>query len=238
MNALDVDAIAADIDRNYHDLGYTMGWKFLATPAATLHPDARLLILGLNPGGDASNDLGPTASYEPGNEYRLGHWPEHNYAGHPTRIQQQVCLMYSLIAARTGEDAERLMDGQPAANDIPFRSPSQAELPNRRAARVYANSLWAEILAMLRPRVIITISPEPFRGVRNTLIKEGFHDKGTVAGGPAGWGNVRWQDRRLTHGDHETYLVRLPHLSRYAIFGNPRYEPATSLIVTQIANRI
>lgn len=144
------------IRRTYSKLGHTLGWRFLYSPARTFNPKTRIVFIGLNPGGRRFGPAEP--SVEEGNAYRVQPW------GHGERLnslQKQVCAFYSmLLKAVPGGDVAKLMDTTLSANFIPFRSASWARLRRRSESVQFARRLWTDILAFVRPDILVTMGSE------------------------------------------------------------------------------
>lgn len=111
----------------YSGLGYSLGWEFLYTPAATLRCPNGFMLVGINPGGDA---FGVAESVEEGNAYLIQEWSPDG-----ARLQQQVRSFFSLLSDRfLGHTAQgdALLGQTLTTNFCPFRSPTWRELPRRR----------------------------------------------------------------------------------------------------------
>jgi len=108
-----------------------------------------------------------------------------------------------------------------------FRSPSFSALPRRKESVAYAQRLWREILAHWQPRLLITIDTETFANLQTTLLAQ----PGTRGIGresfPTGWGDYQADLMRIARPDGApaVTLARLPHLSRFALFGRPASRP-------------
>jgi len=210
------------IDESYRDLGHTLGWRFLTGPKATLSPRTQIGLVTLNPGGDHEPKEHPRSSSEPGSSYLIETWPGHARGRSP--LQFQVQAMLGALARHLGDAAplaqfmnERVLSAQ----FVPFRSPSFAALPRRKESIAFAKNLWGEILTHWQPRLLITIDTETFANLQTTLLAQ----PGTRTTGhesfPTGWGDYQAETVRIARPANApaVTLARLPHLSRFALFG-------------------
>jgi hypothetical protein len=224
-----VDRIEAAYDR----LGHHLGWRFLYTPARTLAPDTRLATVGVNPGGDAWE--APSPSVEAGNAYRLETWPGGSNGG-TNPLQTQIRLFYDALAPQLGDRSPtRLMDDTLAANFCPFRSPSWDALANRAESIAFSRELWRSILEVVSPSVVICLGELPARELGTTLLSTGARSVGVPEVRPVGWGSVTYGLAQYESSSGRSLLVRLPHPSRYAIFGRAGSEAAVERLTSVIA---
>ena len=204
----------ADISAEYRRLGYRLGWTFMMTPAERLEK-ASVCVVGLNPGG--SEPGAEIWSCEQGNAYHTEkNWGAPGNQGYvPLQLQVQEMV--------------RLLDLGPddylAAQFIPFRSRSYASLERATEAVEFGKKLWTEVLAVSPARLFLCLGNE----VTQHLVRL---TRAQARPGPSlctGW-------RATTIGCYQTSsneaamrtIVRLPHLSRYRIFGRfERYEQAS-----------
>lgn len=224
---------AAEISQQYSSLGHQLGWRFLYTPARTLNPDIPLFFLGLNPGGDSHH--APQPSVETGNAYRVEAWGANDQ---PNPLQVQVVALYERVAALLPSiESAALMDRSLAANFCPFRSPSWAKLPARRASIDFSRSLWSRILRDTIPAAFISLTELPARHLVEILRDLGWRQIGNQILG-VGWGAVTCSMRTFENEARTTVVVRLPHLSRFRIVGRPGSEEAVEQVTREIATRI
>lgn len=225
---------AVKIGDAYRTLGHDQGWSYLYTPRRTLHKSARFLFMGLNPGGEGT--LESTAlSTEAGNAYH--HDVENNWIGNgqASPLQQQVMLFYSLLASRMNyPDARRLMDESLAANFCPFRSKSWMDLKEREKTISFCKDLWSGILINTRITTIVCMSSIVHKHM-TALILEADGKLLKEKSDRVEWGNVTYSISQFTTANRNITIVRLPHLSRYKIFGREKSNTATSAIVDTVA---
>lgn len=223
------DAVAK-IEEKYALLGHQLGWRFLYTPARTLSGGTKIHFVGQNPGGSKYEP--PKASVEEGNAYRVEDWGD-------SGLQKQICLLYSLIARGLGQQSHyRLMDDTLAANFCPFRSAGWAELPKKPESVEFSRRLWGEILEDISPSVIICMGEVPYDNIRELLLEKGYGDTPTDSDNRVGWGNVEYRDTHLSLGDRGLYLLGLPHLSRFPIFGRPGSYSAVARFTGEIVKAL
>lgn len=209
-------AIAEEHDR----LGHQLGWLGLYSPARTLSPSTRVAFVGLNPGGSRWEP--PRASCEQGNAYRVEGWAPD---GSHNRLQQQIGLLYDALAGRLDVDAASLMDDTLAMNFCPFRSSSWSALASPRESVAFSRGMWDGLLTACRPTVMLCLGDLAAREMGQALQRAGACAEGTESV-PVGWGNVTLSLSQLSFESGQTLLVRLPHLSRFSIFGRTTSQPA------------
>jgi hypothetical protein len=191
-----IDTIAAEYTR----LGHTLGWRFLTSPRKTLLPHAPVTLLSLNPGGGRPDPSHGAGSCEAGSAYLHESW------GRPAGqapLQIQVRALFDWL----GSDP----DDSLSAHFIPFRSPSYEALPARQASWTFAVRLWRHILSQVHPTLVVCLGSEVERGLRDVW---GAPDRESEHVS-VGWG--AYTASLATYGD--IVLLRLPHLSRFAVFG-------------------
>lgn len=221
------------IKKQYKELDFTLGWRFLYSPTKTLSSDTRLALVGLNPGGTIYH---VAASVEEGNTYRVE-------TLRSADLQRQVKWLFEDIAEKLTkqpiDDVDTLMDKTLTSNFCPFRSPNWNELPNKKLAIQFSNSLWQDIWSEVRPRVVICMGKEPFKYFKRIFIEQDFRvqPEESVEMNPC------WEPQRLTaellrHESQELLLVYFPHFSRFPIMRRRESEPAVDQITTIIARQL
>ena len=222
--------LVADIELAYERLGHRLGWRFLYSPARTLAPGTRLAFVGKNPGGGYYEP--PVASVEEGNAYRVQAWGEH---GGPTGLQVQIRGLYERLGDRIGVSSPaQLMDETLAANLCPFRSRSWELLTNKRSSIDFSRELWSRILDLVTPPVLICLGEIPARHLGAVLEGHGWRPDGGPEVARVGWGTVTYALQRYESSRGRTVVIRLPHLSRFAIVGRAESRPAVDRI-TEVA---
>jgi hypothetical protein len=123
-----------------------------------------------------------------------------------------------------------------SAHFIPFRSPSVASLHEPAKSREFAHSLWSQILGAWIPRILITIDRTTYSAITDILdAQPGSRviDRETF---PTGWGSYEADVKRFEglQGRGTVTLVRLPHLSRFTLFGSPARQPALDSLLDYV----
>lgn len=228
------DEMTAEIATAHDRLGHRLGWRFLYGPRRTLSPHARLAFVGLNPGGGVFEP--PEPSVEEGNAYRVQQW--RNQPG-PTPLQVQIRKLYQRLSARMDGPRgwEQLMDETLAANACPFRSASWDTLAAKAESLRFSRELWLQLLALAQPRVIICLG-EPTATLIGAAIEARGARRTEHVVEPVGWGSVSWKLTRYGAAAGDTTLIRIPHLSRFAIVGRDASNVAVSRIVDEVAHAI
>ena len=210
--------VVGKIRRAHARLGHRLGWRFLYSPARTFSSRTHIVFVGTNPGGRRYES--PSPSVEKGNAYRVEPWNQ----GKLNALQRQVCAFYGILAASIPKaKAEHLMDTTLAANFVPFRSASWDKLRNKQESINFARKLWAEILALVRPNMIITMGGESTRQIYALLKSTGCPLRTRSLS--CGWGAVTYELGFATVAGKKVLLIALPHLSRFGIFDRAKTRP-------------
>jgi uracil DNA glycosylase superfamily protein len=192
------------IEKAYSNSGNTMGWRFLYSPEITLD-EARVVFIGLNPGGSFEDKMHGNFAMEKGSAYVGESW-----AGHPpgeSRLQKQVLALFARLDERPAEVL--------AGNLVPFRSPNWASLRNPTEALRFGSRLWSVALERAGPTVVITMGSVTTEAIAKVLQIEKLHKV------HVGWGNVMARKGYFDKG----MFIGLPHLSRYAIMTREKSTP-------------
>jgi hypothetical protein len=228
-------SLVGEIEAAYERLGHQLGWRFLYSPARTLTPGIRLATVGTNPGGRKYEP--PSSSVEEGNAYRyvVETWPGGSAHG-PNPLQQQIGLLYRELARRLpGASPGQLMDDTLAANFCPFRSPSWGSLPRRAESIEFSRHLWRRILQVASPSALICLGKLPADELGATLVSVGARLVEGPEVGEVGWGAATYELSLYESPSARTLLVRVPHPSRFAIFGRAASQPAVDRITRVLA---
>jgi hypothetical protein len=220
------------IARAYEDLGHELGWRFLYSPAHTLSERTRMGFFGLNPGGASYG--APVASVEESNAYRVEGW---GVDGGPNGLQRQVGLLYEVLSAKTGLSAKALMDGTLASNFCPFRSASWRSLPKKGESMAFSYGLWSYVFGYVRPSTMICLTDKPFRYLERVLLDKGFRRTYLIRES-VGWGDVTYSHSEYASGSGHVSMVRLPHLSRYRIFGKAECRDAVDRLTDAVVGSL
>lgn len=224
----------AKIQVAYDDLSHELGWRFLYTPARMLSEDTQLVFLGLNPGG--VRYVAPVASVEEGNAYRVERWGKGDQLN---GLQVQIRMLYEKLSERLHQEPTPvLMDRTLAANFCPFRSPSWDRLHNRIGSVEFSKHLWFQLFQHLSPSVIICLTDLPFVYIGEVLLSKGFKEK-SASRELVGWGNVTYSTSMYDEmGNERVMMVRLPHLSRYKVFGRRESQHAVSELAGSVVEAL
>ncbi len=194
------------IRRQYDAGGYVLGWKLLYSPEAVLE-GARVAFIGLNPGGSVgafSDDA--NFSVEGGSSYAVEIWEGESSPG-ASKLQRQVLALFRMI----GERPEAVLAG----NLVPFRSPSWEKLHDKKRALAFGEEIWRDILAKGNPQLVVCMGVEVFSVLR-TILNVRETERVSV-----GWGDICGERGEFASGA----LVRIPHLSRFAIITRTESQP-------------
>jgi hypothetical protein len=228
LNELFDKAVAA-ISQAYQRLGHSMGWRFLMGPKATLSSAMEIALITLNPGGNG-NPLGhPSASREEGNAYFDETWPGHAPGSAP--LQRQIRALFGMLQQHIADErplAEFMNTGILTGYFVPFRSPDFARLHARQESLRFARDLWIQILSVWTPKLIITIDRETYASLGTILQQRPGCVQLEHRAWPSGWGKYTCDSSRFGGIRPDAYVTvaRLPHLSRFGLFG--RAPPGTT----------
>jgi hypothetical protein len=117
------------IEKEYHRLGHTLGYRFLLGSRNNLSRETNILFLGLNPGGGRIRVDHPSSSCENGPAFLQETWGAGSGPGNaPLQIQVQK-MFHDLAEIWPGNlNLQQLMNESLLAYYVPFRSPSAASL--------------------------------------------------------------------------------------------------------------
>jgi hypothetical protein len=214
------------IKAEYKKEKHKHGWRFLMCPAHRLNaktPKTQIALLTLNPGGSSDKQKKGEPSCERGSAYVCESWCGQKPGEAP--LQKQIRKLFEAIAAkvdRVGE-GDTLLKQSLAAYYIPFRSPSLNDLPNRKAAKDFANRLWRDLFDEIDPLLIVTIDRITTKAIRQILEKELKWPAPDVQTFKIGWGAVSADVITYNNAEQgKRVVLRLPHLSRYQLFGRKK----------------
>jgi hypothetical protein len=221
----------AEIQDAYVRLGHKLGWQFLTSPQATLSRDCQIALITMNPGGSHERRDHGRESSEVGSAYVVEAW-KRGYAPGEAPLQVQVRRMFSLLATAQGgrTTGDELLNASLAGYFVPFRSPQFKALAHPRESLAFAMKLWTQIFSYCDPKLIITIDQHTTRGLIQIL-------NAKYGGTPApqqfeiGWG--AYTADLFTYGS--VAMLRLPHLSRFGIFGREASQPHVERIIAAVA---
>lgn len=171
-----------------------LGWRLLYSPRRVLL-GARVAFIGFNPGGRSIDPTHGEFSTEAGSAYRkeVEDW------GPGSSLQEQVIALFHRLDV---EPKDVL-----AGNLVPFRSPSEDSLEGTSEAITFGKNLWKEILAGVRPSLVVSMGVRTNREIASLLL---VHDAKRY---PTGWGNYTASRGNFAGGT----WIGLPHLSRFSI---------------------
>lgn len=190
------------IQAKYADLKFKSGWTFLCCHEDRLR-DARIAIVGLNPGG--RDDEGPYGSqWATGeNPYYAERWGKDasGKSAHD-RLQLQIQKWHDLAGVTENETL--------CAQFAPFRSRDWAGVKDQeRAVLDFSRELWCWVLANAAATTYLTMGKVPGQQIATLLGAE------PCASLPTGWGKQKIEVYR--NGDGRR-VVAMPHPSRFTLF--------------------
>lgn len=166
----------------------------------------RSFFLGLNPGGATSEEDHARYAMSSGSAYEVESWAGYRPGTSP--LQRQVLALFRRIGVKP--------DQVLAGNIVPFRSPSWADLPNKKFALDFGKLLWRDILSLQDRPLVIAMGSEAIDATVELL------DVSNDQRVPVNWGSIT-----AVKGQHANgRFVGLPHLSRFAIVERPASQSA------------
>jgi hypothetical protein len=221
----------AEIQEAYIGLGHKIGWQFLTSPQATLSRDCQIALITMNPGGSIEKSDHGRESSEAGSAYIVEAW-KHGYAPGQAPLQVQVRRMFSLLATAQGgrTTGDELLNASLTGYFVPFRSPQFKALAHPRESLTFATKLWADILNHCDPKLIITIDQHTRRGLTRILNAK-YGATPSLQQFEIGWGT--YTADLFTYGS--VAMLRLPHLSRFPIFGRRASQLQVERIIAAVA---
>ena len=225
------DEYVQTISAEYSRLGHSLGWRFLSVSKNVLNQDPGIAFISQNPAGTYAPDHHPAASCEQGCAYTVEHWEDYGAGQSP--LQKQVQALYAGIAAKTGTGQSSLIESSLIGNFIPFRSPTMASLPRKRESREFGRVLWKTILSDLSsmPRLIICMSRDTYHELSDNILPDLGASRLDTSEAPVGWGTYTATIDCYEMANERLSVLRLPHLSRFAIFGRPQSRAQVDTIL-------
>ena len=198
----------------YAELGYTLGWNFLYSPARTLAHETKLMLVGINPG--ASQYYLPIESVEAGNGFRADILP---FEGRGKVFQQEISCLFQRIVSKMNHVItwEALLDRTLTANFCPFRAANWGALPRRDQAVAFSRQLWRDLFQYLDPAVIVCYGGPAFQYFGEVLQAHGFALRERATEAPTGWGATTYRVHLLNAGSRQLTLVGFPHFARFTV---------------------
>lgn len=162
---------------------------------------------------------------------------EHGCPPGAAPLQTQVQRLFSRLAnARgNGTSGDDLLNKSLAAYFVPFRSPTFKDLAHPHQALAFASQLWAGLCDHLDPQLIITIDQRTTQRLTHILSKK-LGTPPTRQQFPIGWGTYSAELLAFDSSGMRRAILRLPHLSRFRIFGRPQSEPHVQRIIQAVAS--
>lgn len=218
------------IEREYLRLGHRIGWRFITGPKATLTKETKILFISLNPGGDCDPPDHPHESSEKGSSYLIESWKGRPKGKESLQVQfQRMALKLQQIYGIQGSVEDFINTQMLTAHFIPFRSSRFETLHNKAESIAFGRTLWGKILSHLSPELIITLNPETFQNISETLESNGYGcNKQQYF--QTGWGAgtnrpIGCEVRKYSNNTKLVSVLRLPHLSTFKLFSKPECAP-------------
>ena len=211
-----------EIERFYAERGYRLGRRFLTCSRKVLDGNPQIALVTLNPGGERQRPDHPSESCEEGCAYISESWKNDRPPGEAP-LQIQVRRMFAKLADKLAYPGtpQELLEESLSGYFVPFRSPSFKELEHRREALDFAERIWSKILESVRPGLIICIDRETYKRLRSLLPRVYGLGETNHLRPKTGWGKYEADIVEFGESSEAARLLRLPHLSRFGLFGNP-----------------
>tara|TARA_R110001583_G_scaffold195399_1_gene372689 strand:- start:1522 stop:2139 length:618 start_codon:yes stop_codon:yes gene_type:complete len=191
-----------------------------------LEPNYPVTFFGLNPGG--SKWIKPAISNENGSSYLVENWIGKEGKEGKAPLQKKIQALYTVIASSFSYEVScnDLLKYSLATNFVPFRSGSWNDLNGKRkSALEFSRNIWSERISQVPSSLYVTMSKVSFKEIDGILKEQGYSATNSVS--PlVGWGRVKYQIVEYKSNNHQTAVIRLPHLSIYKIFGRAKSQDA------------
>jgi uracil-DNA glycosylase len=227
-----VQSAARSIAAAYDELGHSLGWTFLFSPARTLVPRPAIMLVGANPGGTGYRP--PRISCESGNRFRA------RASSGPDRYGRQVRAMFREIARAAGDGGRwrAILDETPTLNFCPFRSRSWPPRRARQRTIEFSRFLWDILAARVRPSVVLCLGRAAYREVVEAYRRAGFRRSSGRKQITIGWGQQRFRYGAWTLRHHTITIFHVPHLSWVQPFGRKKYHEPCERFARRVARSI
>ncbi|MDF2456661.1 MAG: hypothetical protein K0R51_2654 [Cytophagaceae bacterium] len=227
--------IFQNIEAKYKDLNHQLGWRFLTTYSETLKKNSGIALLTLNPGGDEAHKSSILCTPENQNSYLHEDWRGKGNGNDPLQVQVQHLFKELTKHHPKYKKVDQLMIESLMGYFIPFRSPDIKRLIAPEASRKFAVELWSSLLITANLSLVICIDHQTFRDVKSIYLGYGFklQDEQVYE---TGWGKIKAESVKASKDTQVLVIVRLPHLSRFKIFGRPGKEKFMDTMIRGIAS--
>lgn len=208
----------------YQKEGHALGWRFLMCPVDRLNAKTQIALLTLNPGGGSSDKQRKCEpSCENGSAYVCESWCDQKPGQAP--LQKQIRKLFEAIAAKVGREGkgDNLLKQSLAACYIPFRSKSIMDVPQKKSVKGFAHTLWEPLFKEIDPLLIVTIGQITAKAFTR-ILEDKLKCQSTSKRFQSGWGTVSAEVITFKAGKRKRVILRLPHLSRYQLFGRKNKE--------------
>jgi len=197
-----------ELIEQHNILGHSCGVKLLYVPLANVEIGNKIVLLGLNPGGNVKNKKFEIEFN--GCAYIDEIWKSNSSPG-ASPLQVQIRKLFECIAITQGcaENGDNILRNSVGGNLIPFRSPTWKALASKNESLQQGKIIWNEILDSVKPKLIIG-----FSGIVKNYLSVRYNCRMKPI--PTGWGNYSAYYFRK---DKLTVWI-LPHLSTFKIFSS------------------
>ena len=172
---------------------------------------ADIAFLGVHPGGSEAEPDRDGLAHPYGSAYACESWDFKIPGMHP--LQRQVLALFQGLNV--------VPENVLAGNLIPFRAPSEKQLPDRQSAQKFGQSIWGEIFALAKPRLVIGTGSNVLRDPLFAMLNARQPIRVAV-----GWGDYEALMASYPGGK----LVILPSLSRFKIVTRPESQKALTAL--------
>jgi hypothetical protein len=220
------------IEEVYLHYNFNEGWRFLNCYQKNLKRNNGIMILTLNPASRKSID------YE--NEVRFSY--ESGFSNLAERAISEVSPQLKKFLKNVHSQIHTAISIEKFINDvlvgyfIPIRSSSFKNLKNRKELITLGKELWTPILKanLDSLQLLAVIDKVTMKAVIEIFLIIGLieiESKGMKL--ETGWGNYTADIKRFKFNDKTITLLRLPHLSRFKIFGREKSKDEINKMVKE-----
>lgn len=232
------DGCVHEIAAAYAALGYKLGWRFLNVSRHVLDGPVKVAFITINPAGDHIPSDHPWPSCENGVSYLVERWD--GYPAGKSKLQVQVQGLFRMLKrylAFSGSYQD-LMAQSLISQFIPFRSPAFDKLPNQGEALKFGRRIWMRLLPIALPKLIVCLGKEVQNELRTLMPSAMGATKSMTKSFALGWGNYTGEIDEYHTRAGLVRLLYLPHLSRFQMFGNPKYIPYLDRIIAELCRDV
>jgi len=207
-----------EIKDKYDELGYSQGWRFLNCPEKNLVSNNGIIIITLNPGVGNGIDykMHSEFSSEAGCSFYYEDWQS------PVQDQFKKFLKLLFLEIQPNICYRSFINSVLIGYFIPFRSRKFKDLsPNKKKSIDFGIKIWRKIIEANKDsvRLVVCIDNTTLRALKEIFSELNIKEEKEIDPLSTGWGKYQANIFHYSYGNKNITLLKLPHLSRFRIFG-------------------